>query len=122
MEILASYPCYRLLNATGSIDSERTHCTDRVRPVVVSPYQDEYFVERENPTIGTYCAFRRTLDAHSAIIHSYLCRLAQSVAIVLGALLVYTFVTEVPLSLAPHLEHRHEDGSGEHPHRESTAE
>ncbi|KAK8799404.1 hypothetical protein WA588_006275, partial [Blastocystis sp. NMH] len=158
MEILASYPCYRLRNGTHSIESERahsieserahsieserahsiesdhthiiennhahiiennhahiiennhahtindnhahtiqserTHCTDRIRPTVVSPYQDEYFVERENPTIGTYCAFRRTLDAHSAIIHSYLSRLAQSVAIVLGVLLVYTLITE----------------------------
>ena len=186
MEILASYPCYRLRNGTHSIESERahsieserahsieserahiiennhahiiennhahiiennhahtindnhahiiennhahtiqserTHCTDRIRPTVVSPYQDEYFMERENPTIGTYCAFRRTLDAHSAIIHSYLSRLAQSVAIVLGVLLVYTLITEVLFLLPLHVEHRHENGSGEHPDRKHATE
>ena len=119
-----SIECARSLSieCAHTIQSERTHCTDRIRPTVVSPYQDEYFMERENPTIGTYCAFRRTLDAHSAIIHSYLSRLAQSVAIVLGVLLVYTLITEVLFLLPLHVEHRHENGSGEHPDRKHATE
>ncbi len=109
MEILSSLPCYRFHNAVEvekhlseitekDLVVEVSTCSDRDRDVVVSPLMDEYFIQKDTPTIGYYCQLRRTLDENRDVIDGYLKQLIKSIMIVLTCIFAYISFNEVCLS------------------------
>lgn len=109
MEILSSLPCYRFRNAVEvekhlseitekDLVVEVSTCSDRDRDVVVSPLMDEYFIQKDTPTIGYYCQLRRTLDENRDVIDGYLKQLIKSIMIVLTCIFAYISFNEVRLS------------------------
>ena len=74
---------------------EESTCSDRVRDAVVSPLLDEYFIQKDTPTIGYYCQFRRTLEENREVIEGYMKQLVKSILIVLTCILAYISYKEV---------------------------